>query len=307
MSRLRHSAPALVRSFQISQNQIFIIVEGFDFDRYVYGKLGALVCTARGATYQLISGRELPGKIGGKRRLLHFYRYMRRFAGLAIELGSRKRILLFFLDKDVDDICRQQHRSNHICYTTAYDLEGDIFLACDLVNVIGAALSADTQEVSRKLGPTDLLLLRLATKWFEWTSICLYVRLTRLRASSYGALSQINNPLNGPVDGNELAATLARLQIISGLSRHDFDMEFRAVQRLVRKLYARKLQNVVFKGKWYLTLLDAELKQVFAGAECNLQHLPARISSSMMSSLDWNGAWATRFKASLAYAVDESF
>jgi hypothetical protein len=84
-------------------------------------------------------------------------------------------------------------------------------------------------------------------------------------------------------------------------------MEFRAVQRLVRKLYARKLHNVVFKGKWYLTLLDAELKQAFAGAECNLQHLPARISSSMMSSLDWNGGWATRFRASLAYAVDESF
>lgn len=288
----------------MSQKQVFILVEGHEFERYVYSRIASVACTPALMTYQVISARELPGKTGGKPRLLRFYRFARRFTGFILKLGSRKRALVFYLDKDVDDICQRREQSSHICYTSSYDLEGDIILVCDLINVIGVALSTDPQEIPKRLGDTDLLLHRLAEKWIDWTSICLYTRARRLRAPSYGSPSLINKPLNGPIDPTELASHLNRLHNLSGLSRADFLADFSGVKRLVRRCYGRQLQNVVFKGKWYFTLLDAELRQHFVGAECNLQQLPARLGAALMSSLDYSGEWASRFKESICRVIE---
>lgn len=304
MSRLRHSAPALLRAFQVSQKQIFLLIEGHNFDGYVYGRIAQHVCANSGIQYQIVSARELPGATGGKRSLLRFFRYLRRFAGLVLSLGSRRRTIVFFLDKDVDDLTQQRASHPHVCYTTKYDLEGHILAAGDLQDAIAVSLSVDPQLVAARLPNVRVWQRELALLWLEWTSICLYVALRKLPAPSYGMTSRVNLPLDTPTARLALEATLRHLEGLTALSHDSFLSDFGSVSRLVRKCFDRQLQDIVFKGKWYFTLMDLNLRNVFAGLPCNFQHLPARLASALLGSIDYAGDWAEVFRDRLTRAVE---
>lgn len=302
MTRLRHSASALLRTFQISQKHIFLIIEGRDFDSYVYGRIAMSAC-GTDVEFQVMSAAELPGKTGGKRRVLLFYRYLRRLGSLVLSLGSRRRAVLFYLDKDVDDFLKTRIQSPHVCYTPKYDLESHIISEGNLADAIAAAIWVEPQVVKSRLGDIEAWRAGLAAKWIEWTAICLYVRLRNLRAPNYGALSQVNAPPNGSLDRPAFNAFLGRLQALSGLSQADFTTDFARVRRIVGSCYRNGHYDIVFKGKWYFPLMDLELRKVFLGTGANLQHLPARIGAALVANADYSRSWADIFRQPLRHVI----
>jgi hypothetical protein len=303
MSRLRHGASALLRYFQMSRKQLFVIVEGHQFDKYAYSRIVEPLANASGVSFQIISAKELPGATGGKKSVLSFFRFMRRHSGFLLTLQQRRRTVVFCLDKDIDDLLKKTVYSPHVAYTTHYDLESHIVHEGNLTDAIAAATSLGLLEVQERVGNIVQMRNRLAAQWQAWVSICLYVAFKNLPAPSYGSLSRVNNPINGPVDLTDLADSLANLQRLTGLTQQDFTRDFDQIERLVQQHLHNNTYHSIFKGKWYLSLFDAELRSLLSGCACNLQQLPGQIGAVLQTSVDYTRPWADGIRASMTHAI----
>lgn len=116
MTRLRHTERALARTLQMSRIDIFVFVEGWG-DRYFYDKLCRLVSGKFSATFQVRTSQEIGVNTSGKSALLDFFAYLRSKKLLFHEFKGKKLAVVFFADKDIDDIQRIQKRSYHFIYT----------------------------------------------------------------------------------------------------------------------------------------------------------------------------------------------
>ena len=146
MTRLTHSYKAYLRFMQISDKNIFAFVEGKIVDPYFYGKICEFVCQTNNLSYRICRSQEINGN-GGKQVLLTFFEYLKRNSALVQNFKGKSIIVIFFLDKDVDDYLRIQRHSENLVYTQYYDIENHIFIHGNLVQAISASTSMDNQEV----------------------------------------------------------------------------------------------------------------------------------------------------------------
>jgi hypothetical protein len=147
MTRLAHSFSAYLRYMQMSSRPLFVFVEGKRTDPHFYGEICGSVCRTSEISYRICRSRELANGHGGKQTLISFFEYLRRKCALVHAFKGKSTGVLFFLDKDVDDLLRTQRRSPHVVYTRYYDVENHIFREADLIRAAAASASLDQQEV----------------------------------------------------------------------------------------------------------------------------------------------------------------
>jgi len=148
MSRLRHSESACLRRLQISRHNLFAFVEGPTLDPFFYGRICLQACKNNGISYRVCTANELPENAGGKTSLVRFYRYVRAKGKLVSELNGKRTALVFFLDKDLDDIGRCKCRSHHVIYTKYYDAQNHVFKHADFIRGVSSAASIDISELA---------------------------------------------------------------------------------------------------------------------------------------------------------------
>jgi hypothetical protein len=124
-------------------------------------------------SYCVCPAGELPGGAGGKSALIAFYRYARAKAKLFSVLGRKPTTLVFFLDKDVDDLRGTRCRSPHVVYTAYYDVQNHLFRHGDFIRAVSSAVFMDQGELERHPDFGSRWCQRVAHRWREWIVLCL--------------------------------------------------------------------------------------------------------------------------------------
>ena len=304
MSRLRHSLGAHIRALQISRFTLFAFVEGKEIDPNFFGEVCRSVCGPRGLQYRVHRANEIPGSSGGKWKLIAFYRYARARKKLRSILNGKLSVLVFFLDKDVDDIRRKKCRSRHVIYTAHYDVENYVFRHGDFIRGVSAAASIDQHELSDHPVLGQNWAANAARRWKEWTALCLFsVLYTGGRAANYGNVSKVNAPQNGPVDRGLYQQHLTEARNASGMTQSQFDQAIARLESKVERYLATGTYDSVFKGKWYCTILEMDLRTAFQQTG-QMQNVGMKATAALLATLDFNQPWAEHLTSPVGALLD---
>lgn len=265
-ARLGHSPKAFVRSVQMSLFGVVAVVEGID-DRPFYSTL--IEGITGGHRVRIALANELVGfKLGtGKPGVLAAYRKLKRMKALSSSIGGVNRRIVFWLDKDIDDILRKQARSEHVVYTSYYSAENHIFSAADLTRAIALAADLDVESVASVLGhDQDDWRRRVADAWCEWTCFCVAVHRNALGLPGYREhSSQFHEECPRRPAQTARDALLARARSLVGAAELTAIMH--RSRRLVSRSRGRGGWDVTFNGKWYARWLQDVALQASAGRQ----------------------------------------
>lgn len=304
MSRPKHSMAGHLMSLQMSRHNVFAFVEGIDSDPFFYSEVCQLACRDYKVTYRVRPVKELPNAAGGKNALIAFYRYARSKGKLRFTVGKKTTILIFYLDKDVDDLKRRLCRSRHVCYTHFYDVQNHIFRYGDLIKGIAAAASVDPVELR------ELPIFRgdwregVVRRWKQWTALCIVAVKHNVPGSNYGIAPSSSNQTQETAQYQQKKDDVAKKLNISQV---DIDLKVSLEADKVEKYLRAGTFDRVFKGKWYPSLLENDLRIALHGRSCKLNGLSGRISSTLIVTLDFSKPWAEQFISPLRALIDESF
>lgn len=302
MTRLTHSTAGFLRSLQISSTEIFAFVEG-SVDLFFYTEVCSSVC-GLAVPFEVVTARSLHGNEGGKQRLLKLYDYLRKRQRLSSSFKSKPLEIIFFLDKDIDDLRRSKRRSRHVVYTEGYDVENHIFTAADLAKAAATAASIGLPQAALAIGEPQRWRVEAAGRWKEWVKICVTSSLLKIRSGlGYSVNSKVNKPLYGQVDTELRDAALERLQGLCVLSKKNYQNRVDKISKRIDVLYEKGRHDSVFKGKWYAAFLAETIVEGYGGSIPNQNNLGSRIVSCALATLDFDESWAECFKQPVVEAV----
>lgn len=297
--QLVHSdVKAYVRYLQTSRHQLFACVEG-PTDRFFYGRVCDVASSGASISYQIVPAAELPKAAGGKPALLSFYLELKKRRKLLHDFEGKVTGIIFFLDKDVDDLLGKQIRSRHIVYTECFDLEGQAFKHGALQEAASAAAFVESRWLE-PLRLTDSAGWRLsaAQRWKEWVELCLLCRVRDIQCvCNFGNASLVNRAILSPADPRKLKAHLTMLEQKSGASAADFVRAYEEVKEAVNRLYAKAQHDRIFKGKWYQTILEAEIRELSRATKTKVMvdNFGNRLLATLLQTLDFSRSWAEHF------------
>jgi hypothetical protein len=130
---------------QMSQEHVYIFVEGRDLNPHVYGQICAPLCKAAGKPHEVVIADRIAGGGGGKTVLKQLFGFLRDNKSLLDRSTKVAKLAMFYLDKDVDDLFGALIASDHVVYTPYYNIENHLFHEGDLVSsiAIGGSIDAD--------------------------------------------------------------------------------------------------------------------------------------------------------------------
>jgi hypothetical protein len=293
MTRLRHSARGLIRSMQISRAALNIFVEGEYVDGYFYSKI-AHSESSTPFTYRIIRSNQLPTPGSGKKHLLTYFKLLRRRNMLMMDFKGKRSAVLFFLDKDVDDLRRTKVRSQHVVYTEHYEVENYLYRHGNIIEVSAAACSADIAQASDHFGSSSWP-SSAADRWRDWVKLCLAaVGCQAHSVCNYHSPSEVHD--GGVVDPTLLADKLVAIEAASNMGTADFMRMYDRLSSKVDRLYMTGAQDRVFKGKWYTLMLADELRAAGLATGAATRSLPAKLVTGLMQSLDFSEDWTNPFR-----------
>jgi len=302
MPRLLHSNAGFVRSMQMSSKQVFVFVEGKQTDSFFYGGICDAIDSPK-FTFEICLAQQLPSTSGGKQSLLTFFSYLRRNKKLLSDLCGNRTSVIFYLDKDVDDIQHTLKRSKHIVYTEYYDVQNYVFEYGDLIKGAAAAASINPTKLSQ-LADGVCWCKWASQNWRDWVVLCLFMLKKQIPCeANYARPSPIHRRYCGPVDSTAHFAILAALQTRTGLALNAFDQELATIAKRVDWYYQQGKHHCIFKGKWFATILSDQIDQIMSGNPYDINNLANRLPCTIATTLDFRGAWAEHFKAPLRHIL----
>jgi hypothetical protein len=303
MARLTSSRTGYKRRMQMAGKvTVFVFVEGHNVDPYFYGEICEPLLATAG--YEIVRAWTFADS-GGKDPLLGFYDYLAATNSLLATFQGKRLAAIFFLDKDLDDILHARRYSDHIIYTQHYAIENYLFVEGDLVRAAASASSLERRELAEAIGDQRLWRLRKAEAWREWVTLCIFAQKYSI-GGPYNyrrAFSTINNPLDSPPDAATVQRHRAILREQSGMTGDAFERALRAVVRLVEGYYRRGIHDRLFRGKWYVSLLEEQIERVAAGRPYNSHALSNQVLAALGSTLDFSAGWVEHFRAPLRALV----
>jgi hypothetical protein len=241
---------------------------------------------------------------GGKNVLTHFFEYLRDNASLLDHSQPDAKLVMFYMDKDVDDFLGKLRISDHVVYTQYYGIENHLFAEGDLISSIATAGSIDVNLVRPRIPAPLGWRAQAAQYWREWVALCLLARkLMMPQPVSYAApQSGINSPPDSAVDQVALAAHVAQMKAQSRLAAADFDRKLAATYRLVEAIYRRPQHDLLFKGKWYVVFVLCELGTA-SGGVYDTNGAAGRLIGSLIATVNFSGQWTEHFRHPLRQAL----
>ena len=261
--RLNHTSyAAQVRLMQMSSCELFVLIEGKE-DRYFYDRICNSFFGPLSKEYQITTADELPCTERGKKALLEFFSYLSSHSALITEFKGKRTAVIFYLDKDIDDLTGTCIVSKHVVYTQYYELENYIFKYSDLTEGAAAAYSLTKSSLGKGLKSSEEWRRKAAECWKEWTKLCIFNQVYNLNCPyAYGLPSKVNNGPYAPLNSHAHQSCLEELERKSGLTRRGFKRVFNRISRNVDKLYRDGNFDVIFKGKWYTVFFASDVKRI---------------------------------------------
>jgi hypothetical protein len=299
MGRLIHSYSGQLRSMQMSTTQVFAFVEGKQLDTYFFANLCNTAWGNR-ITYEISTAIQLPGGTGGKNALLAFFSFLRKRKSLFSNLGGKRTVCVFFLDKDVDDLRGIKKRSLHLVYTQHYDVQNYVFEHGDLTKASAAAGSIDPRKLEIHLGDAHQWCLHIAILWREWVGLCLRMIKDSIPCeANYKNISRVQTRLCGPTDQNDLQSLTYEISQRINIPIAEFKRRLDASTKKVDHYYAKSEHHRIFKGKWFAAILADDIDRLMAGDPYNGNKLNSRLMDAVAVTLDFSLPWADYFRKAL--------
>lgn len=266
MARPAHDFKAYLRSMQLSRTEVYFFVEGKDCDPTYYGRLSEETQTRNKVKCVVVRADEIRNPVGilplggGKPKLVGFHNFLRRNGHLVDVFKGKRTVSVFFADKDIDDLLKKLLRSRHFLYTKWHSVENHLILAADLHEAIASTCSLAPGRVPRDFHDVNAWTRKAAERWKEWVACCVLSQKCKSGVLNYGSESLINVPATANTDAMLLRKHLNRLSASTGIEADKIKRKYLIVEKMIEGLYARNEHNAVFRGKWYLSILFAELK-----------------------------------------------
>lgn len=297
--RPTHSPAGFLRKMQMSKHRVWILVEGI-FDVPFYGQLCDNNKFLRKERYTIALAKELPGFSGdGKQNLLSIYRYLIRRKALTNTLEGKETIVLFIIDKDIDDIERTKARSSHVIYTEYYSFENYTFRFGDLCSALASAACLDVRRIRKRVGIESFTWTQKAAEnWRPWVEYCLLVRkLKKIKNSRNYGLNQslMHSGAYSPCNETKQKALLKKALKDSGLTVSNFKIALERVKKYVGRVYSQGDHDIIFKGDWYIKFLVQDAREIAGSTHYNSMRLEKRLIPCLLVTLDYCGSWADYF------------
>jgi hypothetical protein len=295
MARVGYSSNGMLRALEMSRANVTAFVEGF-LDRSFFSHLIGSNTSAGGKAIEIRLAHELDSSLGnGKTALLVLHAKLRERSRLAFTIGTERKAVLFFLDKDVDDIRRTRKRCAHVIYTEHYSVENYLFRNGDMCKALSCGACLDCQSIGA--WPSNRAWTRQAARaWAEWIAFCLMTSKFRTPGlPNFGARSLIHDGEYGPLN------TAKETNLLTAVSKRTGK-----TMAVVRAAYERELKRVVesvgndtvdgfFNGKWYSGFLAKDAERVAAGRQLP-QGLEERLETALLTTLDFRGDWVNELQ-----------
>lgn len=300
MTRLTYTShKTLLRALQISPAKLIVFIEGRD-DTPFYDHICSPECQSSAVKFEIRRARELPDSTGGKQGLLLWYEYLRKRGKLLNEFKNKKTAMIFFCDKDLDDLKKTKKHSRYVVYTEHYDFEGYLFRHGNMIKALAAVAETSEERVTSWLGTGQQWRRLAAERWKEWVKLCCFASVKSLEGVvNYAIHSPINDPPYSATDSNKLKLSMTEMEIRSGLGQTQFKRAFQRLARRVDEAYAIDHPERVFKAKWYCWIAEREVLHLSAGYDINGNGLGKKLSSALLLTLDFEQPWTDHFKVPL--------
>jgi hypothetical protein len=285
---------------QVSSVALFVFVEGQDSDPYFYDRLCASTLEESNVIYRIVRADRI-ATAGGKQPLIAFYEYLRTVNSLLDSFKGKRTGSLFYLDKDLDDLFHLKVFSDNIAYTRYYHVENYLFVEGDLLEGAASAASLDREPLIPVIGDTKDWRARKAALWKDWVVLCLFAARFRVHSRChYRRLdSGVNIPPSAPTDPALYSECKQELRSGYGRTEEEFSRDFSKVRRTVERYYRMGRHDFIFKGRWYLRLLQSDIEAAMAGQDFSSHGLPNAIVASLRTTIDFDGVWADHLRAPL--------
>jgi hypothetical protein len=286
----------------MSGGRVFIYVEGRDLDPDFYGRLFRAICLEQGLAYDIIVADRIAGGGGGKGVLIRLFEYLRDRGALVDRSGPAPKLVMFYVDKDTDDVFRRKRKSNHVVYTSYYCLENHLFCEGDLLPSIATAGSVDLQLVRNRIADPVQWRRNAANRWREWIVLCLTAQKLHLGGEASYSVAHVT--VDARVNPANLVACRADLQARSGMPAGQFDQIIAWARNRVSESISLGEHDRIFKGKWYVVFVQHELDQIgLAHGPINRNGAIDRLIGSLIATLPYNEPWAEHYKEPLRRAI----
>ncbi|TAJ48670.1 MAG: hypothetical protein EPO52_11205 [Herbiconiux sp.] len=251
MTKLLRDARAFARRAKMSAHRIFAVVEGRNFDRPYYERLLEQVPyteDARRISVRLAEEIELDGEsAGGKSHALQLREFFESRAELKQSNQGGDVLIMFFLDRDVDDFVRGAPPRN-VVHTEMQDVEAQILWLGDLKRAVGSSHGLASAQVT-KLTELDNIPGSLAALWREWILLRLIAESANAPSTArFAQTSQINKPWYGAIDPAAHAELCSRVATAVGVDAFS-TARLLASTYFDERLAAGRSAELV-KGKW---------------------------------------------------------
>ncbi len=302
-TRVGHSLGAMRRLVQMSGKRVFIYVEGRDLDPEFYSRVCKEICIEKGLPYEVIVADRVAGGGGGKGILTLLFEYLRRKGALVDRTGLNSKLVMFYVDKDTDDLFRKKRRSRHIVYTSCFCVENHLFREGKLLASIATGGSVDLELVRLRIPDPIQWRRNAAVKWRNWIALCLTAQ--RLRVGGEASFSVNHETIDAKVNPANLVAWQADLQARSGKPPRQFDRIIKWARKIVDTSISIGDHDRVFKGKWYVVFAMHELDQIaLTNGPINRNGAKDRLIGSLIATMRFDKPWAEHYKDPLRRAID---
>jgi hypothetical protein len=302
-TRVGHSLGAMRRLVQMTGKRVFIYVEGRDLDPNFYSRLCSEICIERGLDYEIVVADRVAGGGGGKGILTLLFEYLRRRGALIDRTGPTSKLVMFYLDKDTDDLFGKKRRSGHVVYTSCFCMENHLFCEGELLSSIAIGGSVDLGLVRNRIPDPIQWRRNAAVRWRDWITLCLTAQ--KLRLGGEASFSVNHDTCDARVNPANLALCQADLQTRSGKPPADFNRIIAWARNIVDRSITLGENDRFFKGKWYAVFAMHELEQIaLANGPINRNGAKDRLIGSLIATTRFDTPWAEHYKDPLRLAID---
>lgn len=293
-NRPKWSADGFAQRVKMSEDDLWLIVEGRDHDRPHYEKLlKSLPSTKdRSVSIRLAETIELNGvAAGGKEHVLALHDHLGAEDKLTSENKSGDSTIVFMVDRDRDDIMGTLRTSDHVLYTFGTDVEADILLHSDIWAALRAAYGVDS-EISDKVKravpdpPSELLSI-----WASWLRLGLTALLcNKPGCAPWSTLSQVNSNHFDRVKAEEVSQVSQKIQAAVDEATHAV-----AYADASKHMSAQGVR--LLKGRWIARYIKYLVEKHLSGEIIRVNVPSNTVIDTALAALTYDDQWAAEYDA----------
>lgn len=296
-NRPKWSADGFAQRVKMSEDDLWLVVEGRDHDRPHYEKLlKSLPSTVgRSVSIRLAETIELNGvAAGGKEHVLALHDHLELEGKLATENKCGESTIVFMVDRDRDDFMGTLRTSDHVLYTFGTDVEADILLHSDIWAALRAAYGVDSKISDKVKRAVQDPPAELVSIWESWLTLSLTaLRCDKPGCAPWGTLSQVNLNHFDRADAGKVNDVSARIQTA-------VDEATYAVAHAEASSHLSAQGVRLLKGRWIARYIKYLVETHLSGEIIRVNVPQNAVIDTALAALTYTDKWAADYDAKLA-------